>query len=106
MSLEGISKLWTTLRVSVVATPKDELLIGRGNSSDDALSGDTTATYQRNGTHSLYLSPYNVDCVGLFSESGNPFRYQLTARKTVAYESLVLLGIGLALLFAAPCLSR
>ena len=106
LSLEGLANMWTELRVSVIMSPKDGLIIGRGNSSEHALSGDETMTSQRNGTHSLHLSTYGVDCVGLVPDAGSGVRYQLSVKREVAYSNLVLLVVGMGLLFAAPCLSR
>lgn len=106
LSLRGLSQLWTTFRVTVTATPRNELLIGRGNSSEHALSGKKAVTFERNNTSLLYLLPYNVECVGLMSEMGEKIEYQFVMKKTTAYEYLLLLGIGLVLFFAAPYLAR
>ena len=106
LSLKGLANLWTDLRVLVSMSPKDGLIIGKGNSSEHALSGDETLTSQRNGSHLLHLSPYGVDCVGLVPEGGSQVRYQLAVKREVAHRHLVLLAMGLGLLFAAPRLSR
>lgn len=106
LSLDGLTRLWTDIRVAVTMTPKDKLIIGRSNSSEHALSGDKTATSVWNSTHYLHLSPYEVDCVGLVPEAGELVKYQLTVRKGLAYEGLLLLAVGLGLLFTAPRLSR
>lgn len=106
-SLDGLSKLWTTLRVSVVMTPTDGLIIGRGNSSAAALSSDESPTRQtKSGAHFLYLSTHGVDCVGLIPESVDRVEYTLSVKKTIAYESLLLLSVGIILVFTAPFLSR
>lgn len=106
LSLEGLSTLWTDLQVTITVTPKDGLVIGRGNSSDKALSGDGTPTGLQNGTYSGHLSMYGVDCVGLVPEVRDNIQYQLKIKKRLAYGGLLLLVVGLALLMAAPRLSR
>lgn len=106
LSLEGLSTLLTHLQVTISVTPKDGVVIGRGNSSDKALSGDGMSTGLKNGTHSVYLSLYGVDCVGLVPEVREHVEYQLKIKKRLAYGGLLLLVAGLALLIAAPRLSR
>ena len=100
----ALAKLWITLRVSVSLTPPDGAVIGRGNSSERALSGDETPRSRRNGTDSFHLSPFSVDCVGIVPDVNVNFR--LIVKRTVAYERVVLLTIGLLLLFLAPRLAR
>lgn len=106
LSLEGLRTLWTDLQVNVTFTPKDGLVIGRGNSSKQALSGDILVTGQKSGIHIFSLSVHAVDCVGLVPEVRDHIEYQLKVRKRLAYERLLLLVAGLALLVAAPRLSR
>lgn len=106
LSLEGLSTLWTYLQVTITVTPKDGLVIGRGNSSDKALSGDGISTGLKNGTYSVRLSMYGVDCVGLVPEVREHVNYQLKVTKRLDYVGVLLLVVGLALLIAAPRLSR
>ena len=103
-SPEGLASLWTILRVVITLTPTDGAVIGRGNSSDEALSGDETKTFRKNGTHFVFVSPFNVDCLGIVPDEKVDFR--LTVKKTVAYERIALLVAGLVLLFVAPRLAR
>lgn len=103
-SPEGLSRLWFTLRVLVTLTPADGAVISRGNSSERALSGDEARTYHRNGTHFLYVSLFNVDCVGVVPDE--KVHYQLVVKKAVAYERIAFLVFGLLLFFAAPRLAR
>lgn len=106
LSLEGLRTLWTDLQVTISVTPKDGLVIGRGNSSDKALSGDGMSTGLKNGTHSIHLSLCGVDCVGLVPEVREHINYQLNIKKRLAYGGPLLVVVGLALLIAAPRLSR
>ena len=109
LSLEAVTKLWTDIRVAVIITPKDGLIITRGNSSESALSGDDAKTTDWNGTHYLRLSPFGVDCVGLVAvpvEGQGRVEYELSVRVGPAYRGLVLLAVGVGLLVAAPHLSR
>ena len=105
-STASLARLWTTLRTNISLTPSDGAIISRGNSSERALSGDEAPTNHRNGTHYLYLSPFNVDCVGIVPESGEAVRYKVSVKKTFAYERLVLFCFGLLLFFVAPRMAR
>ena len=103
-SLEGFAAFWITLRASITLTPTDGAIIGRGNSSERALSGDETKTYHRNGTHTLHVSPFSVECVAIVPDE--KVNYRLSVKRGVAYERITLLVAGLVLLFGAPRLAR
>jgi hypothetical protein len=103
-SLEGFAAFWITLRASITLTPTDGAIIGRGNSSERALSGDETKTYHRNGTHYLHVSPFSVECVGVVPDE--KVGYRLAVKRGVAYERITLLVAGVVLLFGAPRLAR
>lgn len=109
ISLEGLTKLWTDVRITVDITPDNGLIITRGNSSKSALAAEETKSHLWNGSRIVRLSPYGVSCIALVP-SGLPeeetITYKFNARVAPMYRHLLLFVAGLVLLMAAPQLSR
>ena len=116
-SLEGLTKLWTDVRITVDITPENGLIITRGNSSKSALLADEAKSRLWNGSRIVHLSPYGASCLALvpsglslvpsgLSEGETIITYKFNARVAPMYRHLVLFVAGLVLLMAAPQLSR
>ena len=108
-SLEGLTKLWTDVRITVDITPENGLIITRGNSSKSALLADEAKSRLWNGSRIVHLSPYGASCLALVPSGlseGETITYKFNARVAPMYRHLVLFVAGLVLLMAAPQLSR
>ena len=86
-------------------------MVAVGNSSEVVLEDDadfSNGINNLNVTDVLYLSPFNVTCLGV-RHSGQVYNgvgYKLEAAEVLMYRYPVSLGIGLLLFFSASYLSR
>ena len=110
-TLPGLTHIWHHVQIRITAKPVEGAVVAVGNSFEVVLEDDadfSNGINNLNVTDVLYLSPFNVTCLGV-RHSGlvyNGVGYKLEAAEVLMYRYPVSLGIGLLLFFSASYLSR
>ena len=93
------------------AKPVEGITVAVGNMSQLVLEDDADLSdgiSDLNNTNVLYLSPFNVTCIGV-RHSGRVYDrvgYKLEVAEVLMYRYPALLVFGILLLFSAPSLGR
>ena len=110
-TVPGLTHVWHHVQIRIHAKPVEGAVVTVGNSSKVVLRDNadfSNGITNLNITDVLYLSPFNVTCLGVRHSELVYHRvgYKLEAAEVLMYRYPVSLGIGLLLFFSASYLSR
>ena len=109
MSIAGLEKAWSGVVVSVFDAPHSSINVLVANSSEAILNNVVSTHDNRHDGHcTVVLSPYDSVCVGVrvMDSYIEAVSYSLDVKSKVLPHLPVLMGVGVALVFAAHSLSR
>ena len=108
-SLNGLLLVWHSLHINILTSSPEGMSLVLDNNTDAIIkSFKTNAVDDINATEGIYLSPYQLHCIGM-KHSGavrNVVPYAFNAQLKLLPHFPIMLLVGVFLLFAAPSLSR